>query len=125
MCAPGCGCVPITGVMCPQGGGGGPARCIFPGDTGAVLDGRGTPVAPAVPLMACPAGCVPGPAGPIPDPCNSCTVTNAMVDMMVSACPGSMMGSTGRKKKRAILESQLFDGFNISPSPSSQSDIER
>ena len=121
MCAPGCGCVPITGVMCPQGR----QRCIFPGDDNAVIDGTGAAAMAMPPLMACPAGCVPGPAGPIPDPCNSCTVTNAMVDMMVSACPGSMMGSTGRKKKRAILESQLFDGFNISPSPSSQSDIER
>ena len=60
-----------------------------------------------------------GAAGcPGPDPCNSCTVTNAMADMMIPAC-------MGRKKKRAILESALFEGFNISPSPSSQADIER
>ena len=64
----------------------------------------------------CPPGCFPRPGI---DPCNSCTVTDSMVDMMIPVCPG-------RKKKRAILESALSEeGRNISPSPSSQSDIER
>ena len=74
--------------------------------------------AAGVPL--CPAGCVPGPMRPIRDPCNSCTVTDSMADMMVATCPG-------RKKKRAILESALLaDHTQISPSPAiSQSDFER
>ena len=105
MCATGCGCVAAS-VMCPAG----PPACILPGGAGAA--------------QACPLGCVfvPGvgaaPGGPGPDPCNSCTVTNSMADMMIPPCPG-------RKKKRAILESALFEGFNISPSPSSHADIER
>ena len=98
MCSTGCGCAPAP-VMCPQA-----PPCRLPGDV------AGNP--------ACPAGCVQGPMGPIPDPCNSCTVTNSMADMMIPPCPG-------RKKKRAILDSMLFEGFNISPSPSSQADIER
>ena len=107
-CATGCGCVPLN-VVCPTA----PAamRCTLPGELP-----QAPPVAPA--LMPCPAGCVQGPLGPIPDPCNSCTVTNSMADMMIPPCPG-------RKKKRAILESALFEGFNISPSPSSQADIKR
>ena len=104
MCSTGCGCAPAP-VMCPQA-----PPCRLPGDV------AGNP--------ACPAGCVRLPAVgaavglPGPDPCNSCTVTNSMADMMIPPCPG-------RKKKRAILESVLFEGFNISPSPSSQGDIAR
>ena len=104
MCSTGCGCAPAT-VMCPAG-------CRLPGAIGA--------------NPPCPLGCVviPGAGGaaaagaPGPDPCNSCTVTNSMADMMIPPC-------MGRKKKRAILDSVLFEGFNISPSPSSQADIER
>merc|ERR1719275_325837 len=95
--------------MCPTGPPAN-ARCIFPGEPNA-------PGAPAAGNPLCQAGCVQGPMGPIPDPCNSCTVTNSMADMMIPPCPG-------RKKKRAILDSVLFEGFNISPSPSSQADIE-
>ena len=107
MCSTGCGCAPAN-VMCPQG----PPACLLPDD------------APNPAAMRCPAGCIRMPAVgavagiPGPDPCNSCTVTNSMADMMIPPCPG-------RKKKRAILESALFEGFNISPSPSSQADIER
>merc|ERR1719356_483081 len=75
--------------------------------------------------MRCPPGCVsPGPgmvpAGgviqAIPDPCDRCTVTDSMADMMVATCPG--------RKRRAILEPALLgDHTQISPSPAiSQSD---
>ena len=57
---------------------------------------------------------------PLRDPCDSCTVTDSMADMMVATCPG-------RKKKRAILESALLsDRTDIFPSSASSiSDIER
>ena len=113
MCATGCGCARNTAVMCPTG-------CIIPG-AGIALPGAGGP-------PPCPPGCVTGPppgmgAGllqAIPDPCDRCTVTDSMVDMMVATCPG-------RKKRRAILESALLaDHTQISPSPAiSQSDFER
>jgi len=104
MCATGCACAPITGVTCPNGVPAGTA-CNIPGSGGTG--------------PACPAGCVAGPMSPIPDPCNSCTVTDSMANMMIPVCPG-------RKKKRAILESALSEeeGGNISPSPTSMSDIE-
>ena len=112
MCATGCGCARNTAVMCP---------------TGCIIDGAGS--APGPGNNRCPPGCVsPGPgmvpAGgliqAIPDPCDRCTVTDSMADMMVATCPG-------RKKKRAILESALLaDHTQISPSPAiSQSDFER
>ena len=108
MCATGCPCAPLTAVMCGTGAAAG-ARCrIF----------RTGPTPRGVPL--CPAGCVPGPIRPIRDPCDSCTVTDSMADMMVATCPG-------RKKRRAILESApLGDQKEISPSPAiSHSDFER
>ena len=113
MCATGCGCAQNTAVMCPTG-------CIIPG-AGIRLPGAGGP-------PPCPPGCVTGPppgmgAGvlqAIPDPCDRCTVTDSMADMMVATCPG-------RKKKRAILESALLsDRTDISPSSATSiSDIER
>ena len=109
MCATGCACAPLTGVMCGGTGAAAGARCrIF---------GTG-PTPRGVPL--CPAGCVPGPIRPIRDPCDRCTVTDSMADMMVATCPG-------RKKRRAILESALLsDRTDISPSSATSiPDIER
>ena len=115
MCATGCGCAQNTAVMCPT-------NCIIPGA------GSPPPMGPGI--MPCPPGCVTGPAPPgmaamaapqaMPDPCDRCTVTDSMADMMVATC-------TGRRKKRAILESTfLADHTEISPSPAiSHSDFER
>ena len=100
MCGTGCGCARITGVMCPR-------NCV--------LLMRG-----AAGNAMCPLGCVPGGRRAIPDPCNSCTVTDPMADMMVATCPG-------RKKRRAILEPAFREETTeISPSPVIfHSDIER
>ena len=113
MCATGCGCAQNSAVVCPTG-------CIIPG--AGILP----PTGPGI--MPCPPGCVTGPppgmgAGvlqAIPDPCDRCTVTDSMADLMVATCPG-------RKKRRAILESApLGDQKEISPSPAiSHSDFER
>ena len=127
MCAAGCGCAALTGVTCTLPPPAAPramaVACTFPGTPNVVGANQPAP---------CPPGCVVGAMGPTPDPCNSCTVTDTMADMMISTCPG-------RKKKRAILESALLsdegtiqespfltDGLEISPSrATSVTDIER
>ena len=61
-----------------------------------------------------------GVGGGLNDNCDSCTVTDSMLDMMMPPCP---MG--GRRKRRAVLESSEEQGLNISPSPSVELDIKR
>ena len=113
MCAAGCSCAEAS-VMCPPG-------CFIPGsgpDPACATETGPTRCA------RCPAGCVPNPNGlpnadAIADPCNSCTISDPMANMMLPVCPGG-------KKKRAILDFGLpEEGLNISPSPPSQPDIER
>ena len=104
ICAPGCRCVAITDVTCPE-------DCQF-------VDVDGTDDA-----EECPTGCVPGPDDEaIPDPCNSCTVNDPLADMVIPTCP-----AVRGKKKRAIEDSAMLPlgDLTISPTATYPATIER
>ena len=100
ICASGCKCVPLT-VTCPP-------SCEIAGS------GTGT---------ACPPGCVRGPGGQaIADPCDSCTLSDPLADMMIPTCPAGK-----KKKKRAIADSAMLPlgDLTISPTPTYPATVKR